>query len=223
VAKLTGYVDAVPIPPRRGKPIPVKPQRPPRTLGREAIIDAALSILDAEGLSALTMRRVADELGTGPASLYAHVADKEEMIAAVIDRIFGEVELPDPIDASRWQQQLKEMARAGRNVLGSHRDIARAGLGNVPTGENALALSNAMVGILLAGGVSPTVAGLSVDILALYITATAFEESLEERPYDTEASKEQFHMELQNFFQSLPADRFPHLVSMAIPLTTGDH
>ena len=80
-----------------------------------------------------------------------------------------------------------------------------------------------MVGILLAGGVSPTVAGLSVDILALYSTATAFEESLEDAPYDSEPGKEQFHTELRHFFQSLPVERFPHLVTMAVPLTTGDH
>jgi AcrR family transcriptional regulator len=231
MAKVTGYVSvpgepgvpAVPPPPRRGKPIAVKPQRPPRTLSRTAIIDAALSILDAEGLAAVTMRRVAEELGTGPASLYAHVADKEEMVAAVLDRVIGEVAIPDPIDADRWQEQLKEMSRSARAAFARHRDIARASMGNVPTGENALVVSDAMVGVLLAGGVSPNVAGLSIDILALYFTATAFEESLEDAPPDTDASKAEFHYELRRFFESLPPERFPHLVRMAEPLTTGDH
>jgi AcrR family transcriptional regulator len=179
-------------------------------------------VLDAEGLDAVTMRRVADELGTGPASLYAHVEDKDEMVAAVLDRIVSEVDVPDPIDPDHWQDQLKAIMRSVRATYGRHRDIARASLGNVPTGEGTLPLMDTMVGILLAGGISPRVASLSVDILSLYVTATAFEESLESFPAADDASSTQFHEELKNFFASLPADRFPHLVAMAEPLTSGD-
>ncbi|HEX3823087.1 MAG TPA: TetR/AcrR family transcriptional regulator [Mycobacteriales bacterium] len=212
---------AWPQPPRRRGRARQTQRRPARTLSRAAIVDAAIRVLDAEGLDALTMRRVAEELGTGPASLYAHVADKDEMVNTVLDRIFSEVTIPDPIDPKRWQEQLKELARSGRATFNRHRDVARASLGNIPTGEGALPGMNAMVGILLAGGVSPTVASLSVDILALYLTATAYEESLEAFPTDEEGS-EQFHTELKSFFASLPADRFPHLVAMAEPLTSGD-
>jgi AcrR family transcriptional regulator len=190
-------------------------------LNRAAIIDAAISLLDAEGLAAVTMRRVADVLGTGPASLYAHFADKDEMVAAVLDRIIGEMTIPDPIDPDRWQEQLKELVRSARATFGRHRDIARASLGNIPTGEGALPGMNAMVGILLAGGVSSKVASLSVDILALYFTASAFEESLETFPVGEEASAV-FHQQLRSFFASLPEDRFPHLVALAEPLTSGD-
>jgi AcrR family transcriptional regulator len=209
-----------PAPRRQGRTRPVQ-QRSARTLSRAAIVDAAMKVLDAKGLAAVTMRRVADELGTGPASLYAHVADKDEMVAAVLDRVIGEVEIPDRIDPARWQEQLKEVARSSRLTFGRHRDIARASLGNIPTGENALPVMDAMVGILLAGGVEPQVASLSVDILALYFTASAFEESLETFPVGEEASLI-FHEELRSFFANLPADRFPHLVALAGPLTTGD-
>jgi len=187
-------------------------------------VDAAIEVLDAEGLDALTMRRVAEVLGTGPASLYAHVADKDEMVAAVLDRVISEMPIPDPIDPDRWQEQLKEMARSARTTFARHRDIARASLGNVPTGEGALPGMNAMVGILLAGGVSPQVASLAVDILALYFTAVAFEESLESFP-TAEDKGEAFHEQLKSFFSGLPADRFPYLVAMAEPLTSadGDH
>ena len=207
--------------PRRGGSARPTQRRASRTLSREAIVDAAIEVLDAEGLSAVTMRRVADVLGTGQASLYAHVADKDEMVAAVLDRVLSEVTIPDPIDPDRWQEQLKEIARSGRATFGRHRDIARASLANIPTGEGALPAMNAMVGILLAGGVSPQVASLSVDILALYLTASAFEESLETFPTG-EAESSAFHEELKNFFASLPADRFPYLVALAGPLTSGD-
>jgi AcrR family transcriptional regulator len=221
VAK-TSESDALPLAPRRqGRARPTE-RRTARSLSRGAIVDAALKLLDAEGLDAVTMRRVADELGTGPASLYAHVADKDEMVAAVFDRVMGEVEIPDPIDPERWQEQLKDMARSARATYGRHKDIARAGLGTIPTGEGALPLMNAMVGILIEGGVSATVASLSVDILGLYLTATAYEESLDTFPSGDEAASEQFHAELNAFFASLPKEKFPYLFALAGPLTEGD-
>jgi AcrR family transcriptional regulator len=214
---------ALPQGPRRQGRAKPRPQRAARSLSRDAIVAAAITVLDAEGLDAVTMRRVADELGTGPASLYAHVADKDEMVAAVLDRVIAEVAIPDTIDAKQWQEQLKDVLRSLRATYGRHRDIARASLGTIPAGEGSLPVMNATVGILLAGGVSPAVASLSVDILALYVTATAFEESLETFPdvADQHAS-DAFHDELRTFFASLPADRFPHLVALAEPLTSGD-
>jgi AcrR family transcriptional regulator len=214
--------DGLPRAPRRQGRHRSPARRAPRSLSRAAIVDAAISILDVEGLDALTMRRIAEELGTGPASLYAHVADKDEMVAAVLDRIATEIPIPDPIDPGRWQEQLRDLVRSTRDTFVRHRDIARASLGNVPTGEGALPVMNAMVGVLLAGGVSAAVAALSVDILALYATASSYEESLETFPKDDPEWSEQFHAELKGFFGSLPADRFPHLVALAEPLTSGD-
>jgi AcrR family transcriptional regulator len=213
---------AVPPGPRRYGRSP-KPARGHRSLTREAIVTVALEVLDAEGLDAVTMRRVADALDTGPASLYAHVGDKDELLAAVMDRIYAEVPIPDPIDPEHWQDQLKQMMRDVRSTFVGHRDAARATLGNVPTGEGALPAMNTMVGILLAGGVTPQVASLSVDTLALYVTATAYEEGIEKtfKPDDA-AAHEAWHEELKSFFASLPADRFPYLVALAEPLTSGE-
>jgi AcrR family transcriptional regulator len=204
--------------PRRGGRGTIIPQRAPRTLNLEAIVDAALTVLDAEGLAAVTMRRVADELGTGPSSLYAHVADKQAMVEAVLDRVIGEVAVPDVIDPERWEEQLKDMVRSGRATFGRHRDIAQAGLGTIPTGEHSLPLANAMLGLMLAGGVSRRVAALTLDLLNLYMTATAYEESLEYYEVDNERGTPDFQQELSRFLAALPADRFPYLVDMAEPL-----
>lgn len=210
---------ARPEPPRRGGR--AAPRRAARSLSRAAIVDAALAILDAEGLDAVTMRRVAQDLHTGPASLYAHVADKDEMVAAVLDRIMGEMERP-VADPSRWQEQLKQMVRSARAVFARHRDIARASLGHIPMGENALPLAEAFLAVILAGGVSPEVAGMSVDILALYLTASAYEESIEDYSSWKPEEQERFQAELHGFFAGLPAAQFPTLVAMAGPLTQGD-
>src|SRR5437588_12847444 len=93
-----------------------------RTLSRDAIAAAAVKIVDREGLDALTMRTVAHSLGTGAASLYAHVASKEELLELVIERVIGELRMPGEPDPARWQEQLKEYAREVRAVFSRHRD-----------------------------------------------------------------------------------------------------
>ncbi len=84
----------LPTPPGRR---PRKAATPRRPLTQEAIVETAIRVLDAEGLEAVTMRRVAQELGTGPASLYAHVSGKEELRELMLDRVAAEIKLPSPI------------------------------------------------------------------------------------------------------------------------------
>ncbi len=208
----------MPRPPRRGRELPQR-RRSPRVLSREIILDAALAILDEQGLDAVTMRAVAERLDTGPASLYAHVADKDEMINALLDRVISEIELPSRVDARRWQKQLKQLCHAIRDAFAEHRDIARATMGTVPTGERAMELVELMIAAMLAGGVSERNAALAVDLLTLYVSAVAFEESLEENKF---ADSQRYHDELRAYFAALPADRFPHLQAMAFALTVHE-
>lgn len=67
--------------------------RPPR-LSREAIVDAARSVIEAEGVERLTMRRVADKIGSSPMGIYRHVRDKDELLVAVLDRLVAELPRP---------------------------------------------------------------------------------------------------------------------------------
>jgi AcrR family transcriptional regulator len=83
---------------------------------REGIVDAGLRVLAHEGADGLSMRRVAEELGTGPASLYWHVANKDELINLLVDRVASEIELPPP-DPAHWQQQLKDWVLQARQVF----------------------------------------------------------------------------------------------------------
>src|SRR5215470_690381 len=113
-------------------PVPAwKPTRQPaRTrpaLHRDAIVDVALRLVDSEGLDGVSMRRVAEELGTGPASLYAHVANKDELLELVHDRVLGEVEVPQP-DPGHWQEQLRAMVMSAYRVYARHGDVARVSL-----------------------------------------------------------------------------------------------
>jgi AcrR family transcriptional regulator len=193
-----------------------------RTLSREAIATAALAIVDSEGLDAMTMRRVADALDTGAASLYAHVANKEELLELVVERVIGEVEMLGEPDPERWQDQLKDALRAMRAVFSRHRDLARASFARIPLGENALRGSEWMIGVLRAGGLPDQVIAYACDLLPLYVMAIAYEESLYGGEVNSPDQVEQYIADIRNYFSSLPIDRFPNIVSLAGPLTSGE-
>jgi AcrR family transcriptional regulator len=197
----------------------LRDKAPARTpLGRESITEAALRIVDAEGLDGLSMRRLADELGTGPASLYAHVSGKQELLQLLIDRVAGEFELPEP-DAERWQEQVKDLARQMRAVLTAHRDLAGASLANIPTGPNAMRAIDGLLAILRAGRLPPQVAAYAADLLPQFVTIDAYEGSLFERRMEREP---EYFEDLRQYFASLPAERFPNVAALVDELMHGD-
>jgi AcrR family transcriptional regulator len=211
---------AEPAPPRPPWVPPARPRRrDPITL--DAIVDAAIAVIDAEGFEALTMRRVAQELGTGGASLYAHVSGKEALIALVMDRVIGEVEVPWPPDPGRWAEQVKEAARRIKAVYARHRDIALGAVARIPTGENAATVAERIIAILRAGGLPDRVVAYATDLLPLYVTAVAYEESLYASRGWTPEDMMRFVGELRDYFASLPRDRFPNMVALADELTAG--
>jgi AcrR family transcriptional regulator len=191
-------------------------------LTTERIVDAAFEIMAREGYEAVTMRRIAHVLGTGPASLYAHLDGKRELDALVVDRVAREVTIPDP-EPDRWQEQIIQVGRDLRAAMLRHPGVARAVIGYIPTGMDAMVTSERVLAILLAGGVVEQVAAWACDLLPLYVTAVAFEESVGRRDLDMSGpAVDEFIAELRGYFQSLPVDRFPNVVAHAVALTTGD-
>ncbi|GGK38128.1 TetR/AcrR family transcriptional regulator [Nocardia camponoti] len=75
-------------------------------LSKSAIVDTAIDIADANGLDALSMRRIADRLGVGTMSLYRHVANKDDLIAAMTDEIAGRYPYPDPTGLT-WRDRVR--------------------------------------------------------------------------------------------------------------------
>ena len=130
------YSSAMAIPEPPWKPAPRRRSaRAPLT--REAVVDAAFRVLDREGASGLSMRRVAEELGTGPASLYWHVASKDALIDLMVDRVAGQLPLPKP-DPDNWQEQLRDWLIGARRVFERHPGLAGLTLGRIPVGPNVV-------------------------------------------------------------------------------------
>ncbi|NGN64836.1 TetR/AcrR family transcriptional regulator [Streptomyces sp. A7024] len=211
----------VPPPPWRQ---PNKKSGPPRrTLNQSAILDAAMRIVDAEGIDALSMRRVAQALDTGPASLYAHVRNKEELLQLLLDRAQEGIPRPEP-DPDRWQDQIKEVLRAARAQLAAHRDLARAA-DQVPLGANSLINTETMLAVLRAGGLPPQAIAYAVDTLALYVVATVVEDAARDQRMGHVAEPERSKLrteytgKVRDYFASLPEPDFPNTRALASELT----
>jgi AcrR family transcriptional regulator len=140
------------------------------------IVETALSILDAEGLDGLSMRRIAEELDTGAASLYWHVGSKDGLLDLLFDHVIGEQQIPSP-DPERWQEQLKDVARTQRATILRHRDIVAVSLGRIPMGPHALRYSEKVLAILRAGGVPDWLAVAGHHLLIAVVNGFTLDET----------------------------------------------
>jgi len=126
-----------------------RPSQP--VLSRQRIVEVATAILDAEGLEALSTRRLAHELGVRAPSLYNHFATKEEILDAVGDAIIAQVDL-SMFDASDWAAALTEWARAYRRALAAHPHAVPFLASGPARRPAALALADAVYGALVDAG-----------------------------------------------------------------------
>jgi AcrR family transcriptional regulator len=202
---------------RRAEPISV-----------QAIVAAAIRVLDADGLAALSMRRLAEELGTGAASLYWHVGSKDGLLDLVFDELIGEADVPDP-DPARWREQLKEVARAQRATTLRHPYAVRLSIGRTPLGPNALRYSERVLAILRAGGLPPRLAVQGYLLLIATVNGfTVDETGVDDAaagsgggPGDPARRQETVTM-ARDYLASLPAGLFPNLVALASEFAFAD-
>jgi len=180
---------------------------------RDAIVATALRLLDRDGLDELSMRKVADELGTGAASLYWHVGSKEGLLDLVFEEVIGEHHVPDP-EPERWAEQLKEIAHDMRAVILRHRDIVRISIGRIPMGPNALRFSERVLAVLRAGGVPDDLAVLGHHLLFSIVNGFTLDESGLAETMDAEQLQAAGAM-ARDYIGALPADRFPNMVAVA--------
>jgi AcrR family transcriptional regulator len=203
-------------PPRSRRDRPAKP-----ALSREAIVDAGLAILREEGVSALSMRRVAAALDTGPASLYVYVANRDALHALLFDAALATITLEET-DPARWREQLHGLAtRMVRVMVEDFPGIAIMGMAAIPTGDHALRITESMVSLLRAGGVQDQALAYAPDLISMYVTAIAYELALYQELYvDPEHERREVERVMESF-QSITPDRYPHLASIAALMTRG--
>ncbi|TCC61321.1 TetR/AcrR family transcriptional regulator [Kribbella pittospori] len=134
--------------PKRGR------RREQPALTQDQIVAEAIKLLDADGLEALTMRKLGAALGAVATAVYWHVANKEELLELVVDEVHGEIEVPDVADASQWRDAAEASARSLRSMIVRHPWVAPtlADVGMNYLGPNLMRVSDEMLGIYLTAG-----------------------------------------------------------------------
>ncbi|HTS98205.1 MAG TPA: TetR/AcrR family transcriptional regulator [Streptosporangiaceae bacterium] len=204
--------DPAPDPPWRS--VPRRRAVPRPQLSRDVVVAAALQVLEAKGGEALTMRRVADQIGVSASSLYGYVANKEELVQLVLDQIFQDVTVPA---TGSWQDTLKEFARSMLGMYRRHPGVAALTLGRVAVTPSMLAMGERILAELRSAGLPDQVAAFAGDLGGLYVGAIAYEQDVAPQT----GQDEDFLVQFTAWMKSLPADRFPHTLAMAETLTAG--
>ena len=199
--------------PRRGRSIRDRPAKSP--LSKEAIVDTAVTILRAEGLRAVSMRRVAAALDTAPGSIYVYVDGREGLLHAMFDRVIATISLPAP-DPARWRPQLHSLLGRMREALIEHPGIAAAAMVDPPRTQGVLRLLENLFGTLLAGGFTPQDAAWTADILSAQVTYSAIEAELRQTPPNALVN------EITATLANLPPDQFPLITKHTAELVAGD-
>ncbi len=202
----------------RGMPTPQsRRERPAKpALTREGIVDAAVLLMEREGLQRVTMRRLAEALDTGPASLYVYVANTAELHAAILDRLLGRVDLAAHSGAD-WRERLNAVLASYEQVLFAHPALAQSALTARAAGKNYLALLESLLALLAEGGVPDRQAAWGVDLLLQRSTASAAEHSAQRE--DSHAERD--WAQLRQALATASPDTLPHVRAQADNLISG--
>ncbi|NQX29901.1 TetR/AcrR family transcriptional regulator [Microbacteriaceae bacterium VKM Ac-2854] len=180
-------------------------------LSRERIIDAAVRVADGGGLVAVSMRNVGRELGVEAMSLYNHVANKEDLLDGLANRVF---ELFGPVSAGPWRASMTARARTAREVLSAH----PWGLGLIESrragGLAILRYHDAVLGCLRADGFSVPLAAHAFSALDAYVYGFVLTEV--NLPFSSGEGADEMAAEL-----ALPAQEYPHMVEMMQAMVIG--
>ncbi|MGB7962747.1 MAG: TetR/AcrR family transcriptional regulator [Propionicimonas sp.] len=188
-------------------PTPTARPRPPLT--RERVLEAALRLADEDGIEALSMRRLARELAGAPMSLYNHVNNKEDLLDAMMDAVFSEIELPSGHDD--WKTAMRKRAFSARAVLSRHPWAIGLMDARTTPGPATLDHHETAIRCLRNAGFSITLAAHAFSALDSHIYGFALQERT--LPF---ATAEETAERAQILLAKVPADQYPHLAEMTI-------
>jgi AcrR family transcriptional regulator len=186
-------------------------------LSKQRVVVEAVRLADREGVDGLSMRRLAGVLGAGAMSLYHYVASKDELLDAMIDIVFEEIELP-PEDTD-WQSAMRREAVSTRHVLARHPWAISLMESRTSPGPANLRHREAVTACLRKAGFSVLMATHANWLLNSYVYGHALQES--SLPFDTAA--ELADMTEDVYLPQLPPDQFPYLNESAAALVAAGY
>ena len=177
---------------------------PPARLSRDAVLSAAVDLADAEGLEALSMRRLAGELGVEAMSLYNHVASKRDLHEGMVDRVWDEVDLA--ADETEWRARMHRICRSARDAM-----VAHPWFFSFPVtygGMNRIAMIDAMLATMRGAGIPADAVFHAQHIIDGHV----FGYSWQDTDYSNGPALEERADEM---LSRIPAEQYPHLMEHA--------
>ncbi|MFD4026824.1 TetR/AcrR family transcriptional regulator [Streptomyces sp. NPDC058576] len=153
--------------------------RPREQLTREQIVAAAIELLDAEGVEALSMRKLGTRLEAAATSLYRHVANKDELIELVVDDVYGELQVPSAAGRDPWRATVARTAADLRAMVLRHPWIASelSQVGLVHIGPNALRMASGLLAQFETAGFPADETERALGTLMAYVVGIATSEA----------------------------------------------
>jgi TetR/AcrR family tetracycline transcriptional repressor len=183
-----------------------------RPLSRRRILEAAVRIVDGEGLEALSMRRLGAELGVEAMSLYNHVPNKEALLDGMVELLLGELRIPP--EAEGWERRVREAYRAFRGLAHEHPNVFPLLVVRPPDTMDGVWLVEEFLGTLRGAGFDSETALYAFRALSSYASGYAMAEI---RGFAMEPSGNRLGA------HSLPPDDFPYIHELEARLESVNH
>ena len=190
---------------------------PDAGLSKRRVVVEAVRLADREGADGLSMRRLAGVLGAGAMSLYHYVKSKEELLDAMIDLVFEEIELP-PEDAD-WQVAMRRRSESARKALARHRWAIGLMDSRTSPGPAHLRHREAVTACLRRAGFPVLMTTHANWLLDSYVYGFALQEA--SLPFDS--ANQLADMVEDVYLPQLPPDQFPYLNESAAALVAADY
>lgn len=174
-------------------------------LTREQIAQVALQFLDREGLEALSMRRLASELGVGAMTLYSYYRSRDELLEAIVDAAVADIR-PLRRDGT-WQEQLTELMRYARQGIDRHPALTKLRAAQPVLRPEALRFAEAALAILRGAGLSKRDAAMSFRLLFTYVFGYA--------TFSPQAGARQAKRDAMVAIRALAPEAYPQLTTVA--------
>lgn len=179
-------------------------------LSHDRVLDAAIRVADRGGVEAITMRRVAQELGVEAMSLYNHVPNKDAILDGVVDAVFAAIELP-AAGCADWREAIRARARSARSVLAQHSWALGLMDSRRNPGSATLRHHDAVLGVLRQAGFSLPMAAHAVSLIDSYVGGFVLQEA--NLPVSVPTDVEEV---AGGILANLPADELPYLTEMIV-------
>jgi AcrR family transcriptional regulator len=176
-------------------------------LTREAVLRTAVAVADRDGVAALSMRKLAEQLGVEAMSLYHHVANKDEVLDGIVDQVFNEIELP--VDEPDWKNAMRRRAGSVRAVLSRHTWALGLLESRRNPGPATLRHHDWVIGCLRTAGFSIEMAAHAFSAVDSYVYGFILQESI--LSFDTSQELEDVVVPV---LRRMPTDAYPHLTEM---------